>query len=73
MNSFDVIVVGAGPGGACSAYFLSKNGANVLLLDKANFPRDKTCGDALSPRALIVLRKMGVLREVEDTGYLTDS
>ena len=73
MSRYDVIVVGAGPGGAAAAYFLSKNGANVLLLDKAKFPRDKTCGDALSPRALIVIRKMGVLREVEDRGYVTDS
>lgn len=73
MKRYDVIVVGAGPGGASASHFLSKNGLNVLLLDKAKFPRDKTCGDALSPRALVILRQMGVLQEVEEVGNSTDT
>jgi len=46
--SFDVIIVGAGPSGSSCAISLGKTGLNVALLDKASFPRDKTCGDALS-------------------------
>ncbi len=58
------IVVGAGPAGAATAFFLGRAGIDVLLLDKARFPRDKTCGDAVSPRALGVLGEMGLLDEV---------
>ncbi|MBI3243874.1 MAG: FAD-dependent monooxygenase [Chloroflexi bacterium] len=47
----DIIVVGAGPGGAAAAQVLARRGLDVLLLDKSNFPRDKTCGDGLTPRA----------------------
>lgn len=61
---YDVIIVGAGPGGSSSAYYLARAGLKVLLLDKSNFPRDKTCGDGLSPRALGVLADMGLLDEL---------
>jgi geranylgeranyl reductase family protein len=47
-NLFDVVVVGAGPAGSATAIKLAKTGLKVALLDKATFPRDKTCGDALS-------------------------
>jgi geranylgeranyl reductase family protein len=47
-KSFDVVIVGAGPSGSSSAIKLAKSGLTVALLDKATFPRDKTCGDALS-------------------------
>jgi len=59
----DVIVVGAGPSGATTAYYLAQAGLNVLLLEKARFPRDKVCGDGLTPRAAKTLIAMGV-----DTG-----
>ncbi len=65
---YDVIVIGAGPAGSSSAYFLAKQGLQVLLLDKAVFPRDKTCGDALSSRALDVIDKMGATTEVINNG-----
>ncbi|MGH2521878.1 MAG: NAD(P)/FAD-dependent oxidoreductase [Anaerolineales bacterium] len=65
----DVIVVGAGPGGSATAYFLARHGFNVLLLDKADFPRDKTCGDGLTPRALGVLRTMGLLDAFVAAGF----
>lgn len=65
----DVIVVGAGPGGSATAYFLAQAGLDVLLLDKAEFPRDKTCGDGLTPRALDVLRQMDILSQVSEAGY----
>jgi geranylgeranyl reductase family protein len=60
----DVVVVGAGPGGSATAHFLSVQGLDVLLLDRAEFPRDKTCGDGLTPRALRVLETMNLLDEV---------
>ena len=56
----DVIVVGAGPSGATTAYYLAQAGLNVLLLEKARFPREKVCGDGLTPRAVKSLVAMGV-------------
>ena len=65
---YDVVVVGAGPGGSATAYYLARHGLKVLLLDKAEFPRDKTCGDGLTPRALAVLDDMGLLPALSQTG-----
>jgi len=45
---YDVVIVGAGPAGSTCAYYLSKQGAKVLLLEKQKFPRDKHCGNACS-------------------------
>ncbi|MGI5336356.1 geranylgeranyl reductase family protein [Streptomyces sp. CA-181903] len=56
----DVVVVGAGPAGSATAYHLARAGLEVLLLEKAVFPRDKVCGDGLSPRAVKELLTMGV-------------
>ncbi|KAB2350730.1 geranylgeranyl reductase family protein [Actinomadura rudentiformis] len=56
----DVIVVGAGPAGSGTAYWLAQAGLDVLLLEKATFPRDKICGDGLTPRAVRALVGMGV-------------
>jgi geranylgeranyl reductase family protein len=56
----DVIVVGAGPAGASAAYHLAEAGVDVLLLEKQGFPRDKICGDGLTPRAVRQLIAMGV-------------
>jgi geranylgeranyl reductase family protein len=56
----DVIVVGAGPSGATTAYYLAQAGLSVLLLEKARFPREKVCGDGLTPRATKALIAMGV-------------
>jgi menaquinone-9 beta-reductase len=56
----DVIVVGAGPSGATTAYHLAQAGLDVLLLEKARFPREKVCGDGLTPRAVKALVAMGV-------------
>src|SRR4051794_15458722 len=52
MERFDVAVVGAGPAGSTTAYRLAREGAGVLLLDKARFPRDKPCGGGLTLRAV---------------------
>ncbi|MFC5184309.1 geranylgeranyl reductase family protein [Actinomadura harenae] len=56
----DVIVVGAGPAGSSTAYWLARAGLSVFLLEKATFPRDKICGDGLTPRAVRALISMGV-------------
>jgi geranylgeranyl reductase family protein len=64
-----VAIVGAGPAGSATAYFLARQGLDVLLLDKATFPRDKTCGDGVSPRALAVLDRMGLLPELLNQGH----
>jgi len=64
-EAFDVIVVGGGPSGSTATAFLGKAGHKVLLLDKARFPRDKTCGDAISGKSLAVLRELGLIGAVE--------
>ena len=56
----DVIVVGAGPGGSAAAYHLARHGVRVLLLEKSHFPREKVCGDGLTPRAVRQLVRMGI-------------
>ncbi|QJC21307.1 NAD(P)/FAD-dependent oxidoreductase [Arcanobacterium buesumense] len=62
----DVVVVGAGPGGAATAHYLAQNGVDVLVLEKATFPRDKVCGDGLTPRAVAELIRMGISVREED-------
>jgi geranylgeranyl reductase family protein len=66
---YDVAIIGAGPGGSATAHYLAQAGLDVLLLDKSDFPRDKTCGDGLTPRALHVLDDMGILPEVSKSGF----
>ncbi len=67
----DTIVIGAGPGGSAAAYFLRARGLDVLLLDRAEFPRDKTCGDGLTPRAIRALDRMalGTIPGCRVSGY----
>jgi geranylgeranyl reductase family protein len=64
-SSYDVIVVGGGPGGSSCSTFLSSKGKKVLLLDKATFPRDKTCGDGISGKSMRVLKELGLLGQIE--------
>src|SRR6266545_4908074 len=56
----DVVVVGAGPGGSSAAFHLARHGLSVLLLEKTEFPREKVCGDGLTPRAVRQLVRMGI-------------
>jgi menaquinone-9 beta-reductase len=56
----DVLVVGAGPAGSATAAWLARLGIDVLLADAAVFPRDKTCGDGLTPRAIGELQRLGL-------------
>jgi menaquinone-9 beta-reductase len=68
-NDADVIVVGAGPSGSTAAYYLAQAGLNVLLLEKSRFPREKVCGDGLTPRAVKSLVAMGI-DVSEEAGWL---
>lgn len=56
----DVLVVGAGPGGAAAGLAARRRGLDVLVVDKATFPRDKTCGDGLTTAALRFLEQLGI-------------
>jgi menaquinone-9 beta-reductase len=55
----EVLVVGGGPGGAAAAYWLARAGHRVLLVEKGTYPRPKTCGDGLTPRAVYEMGAMG--------------
>lgn len=79
VQEFDVIVVGAGPAGATTAYYLAHESRQqgkplqVGLLDKARFPRDKYCGDAWCAPALDILEDMGVLQAIIAEGLYQDT
>ncbi|HVW31914.1 MAG TPA: geranylgeranyl reductase family protein [Acidimicrobiia bacterium] len=60
MDRFDVVVVGGGPAGASAAYWLAEAGHSVVVVEKKRFPREKTCGDGLTPRAVRQLNEMGL-------------
>lgn len=67
---YDVAIIGAGPGGSAAAVALGQLGmTNVVLLDRDGFPRDKTCGSGLSPNALKVIEKLGLLPQVRELGF----
>ena len=65
----DVIVVGSGPAGSSAAFYLATSGLDVLVLEKSQFPREKVCGDGLTPRAVKALTAMGVPLQESD-GWL---
>ncbi len=56
----DVLVVGAGPGGSATAYHLARHGIDVTVVERSVFPREKVCGDGLTPRGVAAMLKMGV-------------
>ena len=56
----DVVVVGAGPAGSAAAAWACRAGRDVLVIDSAQFPRDKACGDGLTPRAVLEMEQLGL-------------
>ncbi len=64
----DALIVGAGPAGSATASHLADAGLRVLVLDRAAFPRDKPCAEYLSPAAVLILERMGVLGTLKDAG-----
>lgn len=64
----DVLVVGAGPAGASTAFWLARAGLRVTIVDRAQFPRTKACAEYLSPQASRLLHEMAVLDQVERAG-----
>ncbi len=64
-GEYDVIVVGAGPAGCSAAHYLAPSGLKVLVVDKARFPREKVCGDGITPRCVHNLYRMGLRAKFE--------
>jgi menaquinone-9 beta-reductase len=56
----DVLVVGGGPGGAAAAYHLARHGLDVTVVERSSFPREKVCGDGLTPRSVAAMLRMGI-------------
>jgi len=66
MSSRSVLVVGGGPAGSAAAYWLARDGHDVTLVEMKEYPREKTCGDGLTPRAVLQLQDMGFDFEVPE-------
>ena len=70
LRETDVLVVGAGPGGSAAAYHLAHHGIDVTLVDRAAFPREKVCGDGITPRGVAALQLPDAVRPL---GIATDA
>ena len=68
-TDYDVVIVGAGPSGSACAYWLAEAGWSVCLIEKKLFPREKTCGDGLTPRSVYQLQQMGLEDSVAANGH----
>jgi menaquinone-9 beta-reductase len=68
-TTFDAVVVGAGPSGSACAYWLARAGWSVCVIERKKFPREKTCGDGLTPRAVKQIIDMGLEDEVSAHGH----
>ena len=65
-KDYDVIIVGAGPSGCIASIVLSRCGASVCIIDKKHFPREKVCGDYITPTALNILGSLGIFNYIMD-------
>jgi menaquinone-9 beta-reductase len=68
ISSVDVLIAGAGPSGSATAALLARAGVRVTLVDRATFPRDKACSEYMSPEAIRVLDRLGVVDALERAG-----
>jgi geranylgeranyl reductase family protein len=68
----DVLVIGGGPAGAATGHWLARAGHDVVVVEKKTFPREKTCGDGLTPRAVTQLRAMGLEDRIEASHHRYD-
>ena len=69
-ESHDVVVIGGGPGGSCTASRLADAGLDVVLLERDQFPREHV-GESLLPASIPILERLGVMEEVEAAGFVT--
>jgi flavin-dependent dehydrogenase len=63
-----VLVVGGGPAGSATALLLAASGRSVVVVDRAGFPRDKACSEYMSPEAVRILDRLGVVGDLERAG-----
>jgi geranylgeranyl reductase family protein len=69
MHDFEVSIVGAGPAGAVCAMLLARAGIKVALIERARFPRDKVCGDGITPRGARMLKELGILDNIAKAAF----
>lgn len=69
MDVFDVVIVGAGPAGSTAAAVLGRRGRSVLMLDRAEFPRDKACGDGIPPGTVGILNDLGMAESLRAANF----
>src|ERR1700752_4023793 len=65
----DVLVIGGGPSGAACAYWLASAGHDVVMVERKQYPREKTCGDGLTPRSVRQLEDIGLGEELASAGH----
>ena len=67
-STWDVVIVGAGPAGSYAGINLARNGIKVLLIDGAQFPRDKICGDGLIADSIKCPKAVNLIEDVRNLG-----
>ena len=68
----DILIIGAGPSGCSAAITAKKAGLSVTLVDKCQFPREKTCGDGLASDTQAILKIFNLYEKVKSSGFLCD-
>ena len=68
----DVLVIGGGPAGSAAGHWLARAGRDVVIVEKKTFPREKTCGDGLTPRAVTQLQAMGLEGKIAANHHRVD-
>src|SRR5215467_1200565 len=68
MDNYDVVIVGGGPAGAAAAITLAQSGAKVVVLEEKRMPREKLCGEFVTPECLPSLERLGVSQDLTNAG-----